>query len=47
MRVTPLGKETLIVPNHKELDHGTVRAIYTQALRYVSAEFLQKHFYIV
>jgi len=41
------GKEMLIVPNHKELDRGTLRAIYTQALKYVSVEILQKHFYIV
>lgn len=46
-RVTPHGKEMLIVPKHKELDRGTLRAIYMQALKYVPAESLQKHFYIV
>lgn len=37
----------LIIPNHKELDRGTLRAIYTQSLKYVSVEVLQKHFYVV
>lgn len=41
------GKEMLIIPNHKELDRGTLRAIYTQSLKYIPAEILQKHFYIV
>ncbi|MFM6154834.1 MAG: type II toxin-antitoxin system HicA family toxin, partial [Sphaerospermopsis kisseleviana] len=30
------GKETLTVPNHKQLDLGTCRAIYRQASKYIS-----------
>lgn len=46
-RITDDAKEMLIIPNHKELDRGTLRAIYTQSLKYVSVEILQKHFYVV
>jgi len=38
-------KQTLTVPKHKELDKGTIRAIYNQALRYISENDLRKHFY--
>lgn len=45
-RLTKGGfKQTLTVPNHKELDRGTVRAIYNQALRYLSEEDLFSHFH--
>lgn len=37
--------QTLTVPNHDELDKGTLKAIYNQALRYISEENLRKHFY--
>ena len=37
--------QTLTIPNHKELDKGTIRAIYSQALRYVSDAELRKYFY--
>ena len=37
--------QTLTVPNHKELDRGTLRAIIRQASRYISLEELEKHFY--
>ncbi len=30
-RVTQTGKETLTIPNHKQLDTGTCRAILRQA----------------
>ena len=39
------ARQTLTIPNHKELDKGTIRAIYTQALRYVSDAELRKYFY--
>lgn len=39
------GKQILTVPLHRELDKGTVRAIYRQALRYISEEELKPHFY--
>lgn len=38
-------KQTLTVPNHPELDRGTVQVIYKQALRYISAEDLTPKFF--
>jgi len=37
--------QTLTIPNHKEIDRGTTGAIYRQALKYISEEDLEKHFY--
>ena len=39
------SKQTLTVPLHREIDPGTAKAIYTQALRYVSEQDLRPHFY--
>ena len=39
------GKETLTIPNHKQLDLGTCRAIYRQASKYISELDLYNHFY--
>jgi len=45
-RVTPEGaRQTLTVPNHRELDRGTLLGIYRQALRYLSEEELAPHFF--
>jgi predicted RNA binding protein YcfA (HicA-like mRNA interferase family) len=45
-RVLPGGaRQTLTVPNHRELDRGTVLGIYRQALRYLAAEELAPHFF--
>ncbi|MBN1658948.1 MAG: type II toxin-antitoxin system HicA family toxin [Anaerolineae bacterium] len=45
-RVDALGqKQTLTVPQHRELDTGTLRAILRQAGRYVAEEELRPHFY--
>jgi predicted RNA binding protein YcfA (HicA-like mRNA interferase family) len=38
-------RQTLTVPNHRELDRGTLLGIYRQALRYVRAEELAPHFF--
>ncbi len=38
-------KQTLTIPLHKELDKGTLRAIFRQALRYVPEEELKPYFY--
>jgi predicted RNA binding protein YcfA (HicA-like mRNA interferase family) len=38
-------RQTLTIPNHKELDRGTLLAIYRQALRYIPATELEPHFY--
>jgi predicted RNA binding protein YcfA (HicA-like mRNA interferase family) len=40
------GQQTLTIPNHKELDRGTLGAIYRQASRYVSESELRPHFYL-
>ena len=39
------GRQTLTIPNHDELDKGTILAIYRQALRYIPEENLMPHFY--
>ncbi|MGC8781814.1 MAG: type II toxin-antitoxin system HicA family toxin [Anaerolineae bacterium] len=38
-------KQTLTVPSHKELDTGTLRAIFRQASQYIAEEGLRAHFY--
>jgi predicted RNA binding protein YcfA (HicA-like mRNA interferase family) len=38
-------RQTLTIPNHFEIDKGTLRAIYRQALRYISEEKLKPYFY--
>jgi predicted RNA binding protein YcfA (HicA-like mRNA interferase family) len=45
-RVSAAGeKQTLIVPEHRELEPGTTRAIYRQACRYISSGDLSSHFF--
>jgi predicted RNA binding protein YcfA (HicA-like mRNA interferase family) len=45
-RVTKDGSvQIFTVPLHKELDKGTIKAIYRQALRYISEEQLKPTFY--
>lgn len=44
-RETAGGRQILTVPNHKELDKGTVKGIYSQALPFVPDSDLRKHFY--
>lgn len=45
-RVTAGGsRQTLTVPRHRELDTGTLQAIFRQASRYVPEEDLRPHFY--
>jgi len=45
-RIGPLGeKQTLTVPRHKELDTGTLRAIFRQASRYIPEQDLRPYFY--
>jgi len=38
-------RQTLTIPDHSEIDKGTLKAIYRQALRYISNEELKPHFY--
>ena len=45
-RVGPAGqKETLTIPNHRQLDTGTCHAIFRQASRYIAADALRPFFY--
>lgn len=45
-RSTAAGeKQTLTIPRHRELDTGTLRAIFRQASRYVPSDELRPHFY--
>ena len=45
-RTSPAGsRQTLTIPNHTELDKGTLHAIYNQALRYVPEDDLKPYFY--
>jgi len=45
-RFLPDGtKQTLTIPLHEDLDRGTIRAIFRQALRYIPEEELRPHFY--
>ncbi len=45
-RVNPDGRrEIMTVPRHRELDAGTLQAIFRHASRFVSAEKLRDEFY--
>jgi predicted RNA binding protein YcfA (HicA-like mRNA interferase family) len=45
-RLGPAGeRQTLTIPNHRQLDTGTCHAIFRQACRYISAEELRQFFY--
>ena len=39
------AKSTLTVPNHRELDEGTARAIFRQASKYIAADDLNPYFF--
>jgi predicted RNA binding protein YcfA (HicA-like mRNA interferase family) len=39
------NKQILTVPNHKELDKGTTKAIVQQAQRFIPENDLRSHFY--
>ncbi|MFQ5751545.1 MAG: type II toxin-antitoxin system HicA family toxin [bacterium] len=45
-RITDMGeKQILTIPNHKELDTGTCKAILRQATRFVPDDDLRPYFY--
>jgi predicted RNA binding protein YcfA (HicA-like mRNA interferase family) len=44
-RIEEGRRQTLTIPNHKEIDTGTLRAIYRQASLYVHENELKRHFY--
>jgi len=37
--------QTLTVPNHREIDRGTLHAIYRQALRFIPESELRRWFF--
>jgi len=39
------SNQSLTIPNHKELDKGTLRAIFSQASKYISGADLRSYFY--
>ncbi len=46
VRILPdASRQTLTIPLHDELDKGTLRAIYRQALRYIGEDELKSRFY--
>ena len=45
-RIGPYGqKQMLTIPSHRELDTGTLRAIFRQASQYIPDEELRPNFY--
>lgn len=45
-RATPDGsRQTLVVPNHDDLDKGTLLAIFRQASRFIPVADLRPHFF--
>jgi len=43
--LTNATKQILTIPLHDELDKGTLRAIFRQAMRYIPEEKLKPYFY--
>jgi len=39
------NRQTLTIPYHRELDTGTLRAIFRQATRYITDDKLRPYFY--
>jgi len=44
-RITSGNKETLVIPNHKVIDRGTLKAILKQSSRFISGEQIENIFY--
>jgi predicted RNA binding protein YcfA (HicA-like mRNA interferase family) len=45
-RITAQGhKQTLTIVTHKEIDRGTLHAIFRQASKYIAEEELHEYFY--
>ena len=45
IRKSSFNKQILIIPKHKVIPKGTLRAIYNQALQYISESDLFNKFY--
>ncbi len=41
------GKQSLTLPNHREIDRGTLVANYRQAIRFIPEHDLLQHFFAV
>ena len=44
-RINDSKKQILVIPNHPELDKGTIRAIFNQVSKYISEQELKSYFY--
>ena len=44
-RLSDGTKQTLTIPDHPEIDKGTLKAIFNQSSKYISATELKPHFY--
>ena len=45
VRISGGQRQVLTIPNHKELDKGTLRAIFLQSTRFISESELRRYFY--
>jgi predicted RNA binding protein YcfA (HicA-like mRNA interferase family) len=45
LRIFENNRQTLTIPNHKEINKDTLKAIYNQALRYIPEIDLRSYFY--
>ena len=45
VRIWQRQRQMLTIPHHRELDTGTLRAIFRQASQYIPDEELRPHFY--
>lgn len=45
VRISDSGREVLVIPDHKEIKTGTLKAIYIQATKYIPQSELQVYFY--
>ncbi len=44
-RISGNNNQILTIPNHKEIDRGTLNTIYNQALKYLTESDLLEYFY--
>ena len=45
VRTVGTSRQVLVIPLHKELDRGTLKAIFRQASRFIRESELGPHFY--
>lgn len=44
-RITPMGKQIIVIPRHESIAKGTLKSIYNKALSYVTEDKLKPFFY--